>query len=113
MSGKFITLHIRGLACPRGWHPAKDGMVTIGPVSRGFPCLLRLWAWVLVGRSMSCLRFVTAFPGCGCIHVLKAWCEKRGWNVPPLCELVARQIDRARALWQRVLLRFAPSGEAP
>lgn len=75
-----ITVEGRVMAgdCPRGKHPDGDGLTLWLWVRwRGVPMPLRWWAWRKSRKVFGDEAMRPGdYPGCGCIHVLKAAIER-------------------------------------
>lgn len=76
-TGASVILHVKGKACPRGWHPDKDGIVRwLGVRWYGVPFPIRAYLYARLGQG-SPEEYIGAFAGCGCVVALKDWYERR------------------------------------
>ena len=85
IDGEPVLLHVRGMACPRGVHPAPaTGIVRWrGAAWYGVPCPVRIGlAW----RGFE----TDALPGCACMVRLKAIWTRYRLAEPPSCRTLAR-----------------------
>ena len=83
ISGRPITEHLGGAACPRGYHPTCKSLVARLPWPGlawvewyGVPWPIRVALWSFHPRHPA----RGGWPGCGCLVAVKAWFRAaRGW----------------------------------